>query len=271
MKKREKRITADEDACLRKYCVRKWPEKGEDILHRAYLRAFATKNFNPDFQARDNRTRKRSPFYNYVAAILVSAFEAEQLGSGWTKGTRKVAKPEERMEKKHSSITVRNESGDVIDVILPCICHKKRVWEEAEILASVISTDNDGREHGIEDYADPHSLDEEELSRDLDAEELASWFIAEVNAYALHLQSICEYDKLMVLKAKCTKEVKLNHLATEKGLTHSNLNAIVIKVLNDLAETDRLGIPSGGVQRGLDIIRKEPKLSSQLVIVSHVV
>lgn len=272
-------ISVNEDARLRKYCVRKWGEKGETVLHRAYLRAFEAAlrgRFNPSYQTINNSRRSQSAFYNYVAAILPSAYEAEQLGSGWSKKTRKTAMALTSScsapEAIHGPITVRTGTGQIRDVILPVICATEKVWEEIEIPSSVVKIDDNGKEHGIQEYADPNTLDPQcsqdnasaSSYRDLDAEDISQWFIANLNDYLLHLRDICDFSRLLVLRVMCTKCASLKDVAKEKGLSHQNMTPVVKRICDDLAK--RMGIPRDRVQNALDTVKNESALNSQLII-----
>lgn len=131
--------------------------------------------------------------------------------------------------------------------------------------------DDDCEEHSIENFADPNSLEaqlsrenEEFGYRDLDAEYVCEWIIGEMNEYTEYLMSICDYDKLCVLQVLCTKNMRFKNVASDKGLSHANMNPTVNKVCDDLSH--RMGIPKIKVRSALNLIADELTLSSHLTI-----
>jgi hypothetical protein len=235
----------EEYAQLRRHCAYKWGvDKGQNILHSAYVRALEAiikGTYDPNFQPPGGKVRERSPLYCYVFGILQSACQDEMLASGWSKKTIKFV--------------------------------SEKIWEETEIPASVMSVDDNGNERGLDEYADPNTLDfESQLfqgnevlgCRNLNVEYISEWFITEINAYVLYLRNICDYNKLFVLCALCTKNMRLKNVAEEKGLPHENMTRVVSKIYDDLA--NRTGIPINRIRDGIDIIRAEKTLSSQLII-----
>ncbi len=239
-------IDDEEYAHLRRHCIRVWGDKGESVLHRAFLCALDSGTFNPDFQTITGKRGKRSAFSNYVYGILKSASAKEQLASGWSKTTNNTDK---------TQITENIE----------------KIWVQIEIPAGVTRIDNSGHEHGIEEYPDTNDLEshilqtEKELNQgDPDAEEVAQWFIAQINAYLLHLRNLCDFNKLFVFRAICTKGVRIKNVAKEKGLSHENLTRFVRRIYYDLAE--RMGIPIHTIRNGISVIKCEETLFSQLVI-----
>lgn len=144
---------------------------------------------------------------------------------------------------------------------------EKKWWRELPVEL----TDNEnGKEQCIEEYADPKALEsqlfqcgEDPSNRYLDAEDISRWFIAQINAYILHLRNTCDFNKLFVLHVMCTKDKRLKSVAIEKGLSHANLTRFVKGIYYDLAE--RMQISVDRIRNGINIIRSEATLRSQII------
>jgi|SRR5208337_569063 len=143
----------------------------------------------------------------------------------------------------------------------------RRKWYTEETATWI---DKDGKEHGIEDFADPQNFGSQLFSAPknesyyelLDATEITAWVINEINRYIVNLLDMCDYNKLLALQALCLKGMSLTEAASKKGLVHANMNPVVIQVRDDLAR--RMGIPQSRIKHALNLIRREITLSSQL-------
>jgi hypothetical protein len=245
---------------LKKYCSFKWGLQGEDILHRAYLRAFESMikgNYDNNFQPFEGKVRERSSLYYYVLGILQSACEDELLATGWSKKSRKREVP-----------FASPQTGNSI-YITQAITVSEKVWVQIEIPSSAMNINDNCNEYGIEEYPDISGLEpsiphEESAHSSSDAETVAGWLIAEINSYIIHLRDSCDYTSMFVLSALCGNRLRLKNVAEEKGLSHKNMTRFVKSIHHDLAE--RTGISSDSIREILNIIKSEETLSSRLIL-----